>query len=117
MPAHAAMGILSSIRCGRAEALGGVSWRPVRRVGTAATEVLQDPENRRYVDSDTKAGDAGTEEWADALPGSGDPVGRGPLADPVGTTDDDGIVDGSPADEFVNDPDAIDARNDKGDRA
>lgn len=45
------------------------------------------------------------------------PVGRGPLAAPVGTTDDDGPVDGSPADEFINDPDAIGARNDEGDRA
>jgi hypothetical protein len=86
-------------------------------MGTAATEVLMEPENRRYIDPDTKAGDAGTEEWADTLPGSGDPVGRGPLADPVGTTDDAGIVDGSPADGFTNDPDAIDARNDEGDRA
>jgi hypothetical protein len=85
-------------------------------MGTAATEVLMEPENRPYVDSNTKAGDTGTEEWADTPPGSGDPVGGGPLADPLGTTD-DGIVDGSPADEFTNDPDAIDARNDEDDRA
>ena len=75
-----------------------------------------EPENRPYVDSDTEPGDAGTEEWADTPPASVDSVGREPLADPVGTTD-DGVVDGSPADEFINDPDAIDARDDKGDRA
>jgi hypothetical protein len=86
-------------------------------MGTAATEVLMEPENRPYVDSDTEPGDAGTEEWADTLPGSGDPVRRGPLADPVGTTDDDGVVDGSPADEFINDPDAIGVRKDEGDQA
>jgi hypothetical protein len=84
---------------------------------TAATEVLLEPENRPYVDSDTEPGDAGTEEWADTLPASGDPVARGPLADPVGTTDVDGVVDGSPADEFINDPDAIGARNDESHRA
>ena len=76
-----------------------------------------EPENRPYVDSDTKTGDAGTEEWADAVPGSGDPVGRGPLADPIGTTNNDDIVEGSPADEFTSDPDAIDARNDTANRA
>lgn len=75
-----------------------------------------EPENRPYVDSDTKPGDAGTEEWAETLPGAEDPTGPGPLADPAGT-DADGIVDGSPADEFVNDPDAIDARNDEDDGA
>ena len=75
-----------------------------------------EPENRPYVDADMKPGDAGTEEWADTSPGSGNPVGRGPLAAPVGTTDDEGVVDGSPADEFINDPDAIGARNDEGDR-
>ena len=73
-----------------------------------------EPENRPYVDPDTKPGDPGTEEWTDT-PGSGDPIGRGPLADPDGS-DDDGVVDGSPADEFINDPDAIRARNDEVDR-
>jgi hypothetical protein len=83
----------------------------------AATEVLMEPENRPYVEPDTKPGDAGTEEWADTLPGSGEPVRPGPLANPVGTTEDHGVVAGSPADEFINDPDAIAARNEKGDRA
>ena len=75
-----------------------------------------EPDNRPYVDPDTKPGDAGTEEWADTPPGSGDPAGRGPLADPAKRTDEhgDGVVDESPADEFINDPDAIDARNDAG---
>ena len=90
---------------------------PVRTMVTAATEVLMEPENRPYVDSDTEPGDAGTEEWADTLPVSGDPVARGPLADPIGTTNNDDIVEGSPDDEFTNDPDVIDARNDTADRA
>ncbi|MDP9483528.1 MAG: hypothetical protein M3P84_09935 [Chloroflexota bacterium] len=76
-----------------------------------------EPENRPYVDSGTEPGDAGTEEWAEKLPGAKDSVGRGPLADPPGAADADGIVDGSPADEFVNDPDAIAARNDEHDGA
>jgi hypothetical protein len=70
-------------------------------MGTAATEVRMEPENRPYIDPDTKPGDAGTEDWADK---------------PIGTTESD-IVEGSPADEFVNDPDAIEAHKDEGDRA
>jgi hypothetical protein len=79
-------------------------------MGAAVTEVLMEPDNRPYVDSDTEPGDAGTEEWSDTLPGPDDAAGGGPLAHPPGLADADGIVDGSPADEFVNDPDAIDAR-------
>ena len=71
-----------------------------------------EPENRPYVDADTKPGDAGTEKWADTRGEHGDPVDRGPLADAAATTD-DGVVDGSPADEFIDDPDAIAARTDK----
>jgi hypothetical protein len=82
-------------------------------MGAAATEVLMEPENRPYVDSDTEPGDAGTEEWADTLPEAAGSAGSGPLADPPGTADADGIVDGSPADEFVNDPNAIGARKDE----
>lgn len=91
---------------------------PVRTIGAPATEVLMEPENRPYVDSKTEPGDAGTEEWADTPPGSVDPVGRGPLAAPVaGTVVDDGVVDGSPADEFINDPDVIGVRKDEDERA
>jgi hypothetical protein len=85
-------------------------------MGTAATEVLMEPENRPYVAPDTEPGDPGTEEWADKPAGSG-PGARGSLADPAGKTGADGVVDGSPADEFINDPDAIDARNDESDRS
>ena len=67
-----------------------------------------EPENRPYVDADTEPGDAGTEAWSDTFPRPGDPGESGPLADPVGTTD-DGVVAGSPADEFINDADAIGA--------
>ena len=80
-------------------------------MGAAPTEVLMEPENRPYVDSDTEPGDAGTEEWAEKPPGAPDSAGRGPLAHPTGLADGDGIADGSPADDFVNDPDAIDAQN------
>ncbi len=70
-----------------------------------------EPKNSPYVESETDPGDAGTEEWADKVPGSADPVRREPPAGPVPTADDGGVVDGSPADEFINDPDAIGARN------
>ena len=69
-----------------------------------------EPENRPYVAPDTKPGDAGTEEWAETLPRPGDPAG--PLANPD-ASDDDGVIDGSPADEFIHDPKAIRARDDK----
>lgn len=75
-----------------------------------------EPDNRPYVAPDTKPGDAGTEEWADEPPGPGAPAARGPLANPAERADDDGIVDDSPADEFVNDPEAIAARKHEGDR-
>jgi hypothetical protein len=84
-------------------------------MATTAREVVMEPENRPYVAPDTEPGDAGTEEWADKPPGSSDPVGRGTLADPAGKTDADDVVDGSPADQFINDPDAIDARKDESD--
>ena len=73
-----------------------------------------EPENRPYVAPDTTPGDPGTEEWADTLPDAGGAGARGPLAASPETIDDDGIVDGSPADEFVNDPNAIRARKDQG---
>jgi hypothetical protein len=83
---------------------------PVCTIATEALEVLMEPENRPYVDADTEAGDAGTEEWADKRPESSDPIGHKP---PAKTTD-DGIVDGSPADEFINDRDALGARDNEG---
>lgn len=69
-----------------------------------------EPGNRPYVDPGTETGDEGTEEWADTPPGSGDPADRGPLADPEGTTNEPALP-GSPADAFINDPDAIEANN------
>ena len=72
-----------------------------------------EPENRPYVDSKTEPGDAGTEEWADTPTGSADPAGRGPQAAPVVATDGDGVVEGSPADEFINDPEVVRSRNDE----
>ena len=62
------------------------------------------------MEPETKPGDAGTEEWSEQPEGSG---GSGPLANPVGTTDAQGAIKGSPADEFINDPGAISARDDQ----
>ena len=83
---------------------------PASTMGAPATEVLMEPENRPYVDPDTEPGDAGTEEWAEKRPESGKRVGHGPQANPEETTA-DGVVEGSPADEFINDPDAIGAND------
>ena len=69
-----------------------------------------EPENRPYVDSDTEPGDTGTEDWADT-PADADGPARVRWPTRPERADPDGIVDGSPADEFVNDPDAIDKRN------
>jgi hypothetical protein len=85
-------------------------------MGTTVTEVPMEPENRPYVDADTEPGDSGTEEWADSPKGSEDPSRRGSLADPEGPTDDDGAIEGSPADAFINDPEAIGARDGEDDR-
>lgn len=74
-----------------------------------------EPENRPYVNAGTEPGDAGTEEWADTTPGSADAAGRGPLAAPTSTTDDEGVVDGSPADTFINDADTVSAQKDEDD--
>ena len=69
-----------------------------------------EPGNRPYVDPSTAPGDAGTEEWSDTQPGTeGDEKrhqARQPVVDPK-----DGIVDGSPAEEFIHDPDALADRN------
>lgn len=69
-----------------------------------------EPGNRPYVDADTEPGDAGTEAWADTPKAPDVAPPRGPLVDPAGGSIDDGIIDGSPADEFVNDPASIEAR-------
>lgn len=89
----------------------------VRAAGAAVAEVPMEPENRPYVDPDTKPGDAGTEEWSDSPPGSGGAIGRGPLADAPQATDAEGALEGSPADEFITDPDAIADRDQDAERA
>jgi len=73
-----------------------------------------EPGNRPYVAPDTEPGDAGTEEWADTAPAH--EAHHGPLAGPVHKTDIEGALEGSPADEFLNDPNAIGAHNDLKDR-
>ena len=65
-----------------------------------------EPGNRPYVAADTTPGDAGTEEWADH-PARPDPKGHAPAAPSGGGAIDDGILDGSPADEFVEGRTAI----------
>jgi hypothetical protein len=65
-----------------------------------------EPGNRPYIDPDTTPGDAGTEEWADN-PATPDPKGHTPVAPTGGGAIDDGIIDGSPADEFVEGHTAI----------
>ena len=74
-----------------------------------------EPDNRPYVDPHAEPGDAGTENWADTPRGADDSVGRQPGPEPLGTADDQGVVEGSPADSFINDPEAIGARNDEAD--
>ncbi len=74
-----------------------------------------EPENRPYVGTGTDSGDTGTKKWADTLPDSPEPGKRGDAAARVRTTNGDGVVDGSPADQFINHPKVIDARNDAGD--
>lgn len=71
-----------------------------------------EPDNRPYVDTDTKPGDAGTEEWADNPRGIGVPAVPVPVPGPVDAPIDDGIVDGSPAEAFVAGPAAIASHSD-----
>jgi len=73
-----------------------------------------EPGNRPYVAPDTEPGDAGTEEWADTVPAPGDPARHGSLADAVHKTDAEGALEGSPADRFLTDPDAIHAHKEPG---
>jgi hypothetical protein len=68
-----------------------------------------EPTNRPYVDPATEPGDAGTEPWADAP--TADPSKRPPIADPVAPSDEGAAIEGSPADQFVTEDDAISARN------
>jgi len=61
-----------------------------------------EPQNRPYVDVDTKPGDIGTEAWADNPRGTGTPAVPAPAPAPVDAPIDDGIIDGSPAEAFVS---------------
>jgi hypothetical protein len=69
-----------------------------------------EPGNRPYVDPSTAPGDAGTEEWSETQPGAEDGEklrhARKQAVDAK-----DGVVEGSPAEEFIHDPDAIADRN------
>ena len=72
-----------------------------------------EPTNRPYIDPATEPGDAGTEPWADdrADAATGDPTRRRPIADPVAPSDEGAAIEGSPADQFLTEDDAVSARN------
>jgi hypothetical protein len=72
-----------------------------------------EPTNRPYVDPATEPGDAGTEPWADDGTDAaiGDPTKGRRIADPVAPSEEDAAIEGSPADHFLTDDDAVGARN------
>ena len=72
-----------------------------------------EPTNRPYVDPATEPGDAGTEPWADDRvdPEAEDGPKPRPLTDPLAPSEDDAAIEGSPADQFLTDEDAVSARN------
>lgn len=76
-----------------------------------------EPTSRPYVDPATEPGDAGTEPWADGGTdaANGDPTKPRHVADPVEPSEDGAAVEGSPADQFLNDDDAVGARSEDSD--
>lgn len=74
--------------------------------------------NRPYVDPVTEPGDAGTEPWADDRADSeaDDHTRRRPPADPVVPPEEGAAIDGSPADQFLTEDNAVSARNDDPDQ-
>jgi hypothetical protein len=84
-------------------------------------DVMEDqmePMNRPYVDPTTEPGDAGTEPWAEGGPdaATADPTERRPIADPVAPSHEGAAIEGSPADQFLTEDDAISARNEDPDK-
>jgi hypothetical protein len=81
-------------------------------------EDLMEPTNRPYVDPDTEPGDAGTEPWADdpADSEAADRSKRRPAAEPVVPSAEGAASEGSPADQFLTEDDAISARNEDPDQ-
>jgi hypothetical protein len=81
-------------------------------------EDAMEPTNRPYVDPDTEPGDAGAESWADdgGDPPTGNPRKGRPGADPVDPSEEDAAIEGSPADHFLTDDDAVGARNEDPDQ-
>jgi hypothetical protein len=77
-----------------------------------------EPTNRPYVDPATEPGDAGTEPWADdgKDAATANPTKRRPIADPVASSDEGVAIEGSPADEFLTEDDAVSARNEDPDQ-
>jgi hypothetical protein len=73
-----------------------------------------EPPNRPYVDPATEPGDAGTEPWADGTgdAATADATKRRPIADPVARSDEGAAIEGSPADQFLTEDDAVRARTD-----
>jgi hypothetical protein len=69
--------------------------------------------NRPYVDPVTEPGDAGTEPWADdrANAEADDRTKDRSAADRASPAPTDAAIEGSPADEFLTNEDAISARD------
>ncbi len=72
-----------------------------------------EPTNCPYVDPATEPGDTGAEPWAvdGADAATEDPTKRRPIADPVTPFDDGTAIEGSPADQFLTEDDAVSARS------
>jgi hypothetical protein len=76
-------------------------------------EDQMEPTNRPYVDPATEPGDAGTEPWAedDADAANANATKRRPTADPVAPSEEGAAIEGSPADQFLTEDDAVSDRN------
>lgn len=76
-----------------------------------------EPTSRPYVDPATEPGDAGTESWADdgTDAATGDPTKPRRVADPVAPSEEVAAIEGSPADQFLTDHDAVGARSEDSD--
>jgi hypothetical protein len=74
--------------------------------------------NRPYIDPTTEPGDAGTEPWADdgGTAAAGDPTKRRPAEDSVAPSEEGAAIEGSPADQFLTDDQAVSARNEDADQ-
>jgi hypothetical protein len=97
----------------RAVRYSPVSTSSVRHRYDVMEDVME-PTNRPYVDPDTQPGDAGTEPWADdPAAEAGDRSKPAPDTKPAAPSVEDQAVEGSPADQFLTDENAVSARNEE----